>query len=113
MTRSDPMANLLFDIFYAKWERDGWSIVKHVEFDGKNLERLLGLVDIYNHEVHIYPHSKADDGPIEKTTLHEMIHVGADLDGEFDDNGMVNRLEKYLWKRINENRRDILRGLME
>jgi len=53
------------------------------------------------------------DPPLEMTLLHELLHIGLDLDASYDANGVTYWLEKYVWRKLSVEQKAILTGMLE
>lgn len=100
--------SVLFDMIMHKWEDGEWSIEYHLHPD-KADAKLLAKVDDVNRVVHVYPHPNGF--PVEKTGLHEAIHVAFDLDGRKEHEAWCYYLEEWLWRRLGKKQRQALHNL--
>jgi hypothetical protein len=113
--RRRTLVDVLFYICCKKFDSEGWSIKKEMTArvgTGKTLAHL----DEEEMQVVMFPRVMGDgdpDPPLEMTLLHELIHIGLDLDGDYDGEGITYWLERYIWKRLTVEQKAILTKMLE
>ena len=117
------LVDLLFDICLTKWQLEGWRIKKNLRPPASNT--CLATIDEEELVVEMFPHEPKKHPPLEQTLLHELLHIGLDLDGLWDrrllndlwnedaKKGTTYWLERYLWRRLTQQQKDILTHLLE
>lgn len=116
------ITDVLFDICLTKWTLEEWTLRKELRPPVGNDN--LATCDDEELEVVLYPHDAERHPPLEQTLLHELIHIGLDLDGLWDrkllsanhqehrKRGTTYWLEKYLWRRLTQTQKGILTGIV-
>jgi hypothetical protein len=99
---------VILDVLLEKWHDGGWAVHYYLQPDRKD-PRMLAQVDEDRHLVHLYPHPA--DVPPEKTGLHELIHIGLDLDGEKHREDWAYALEEMMWRRLTKKHKAILHDM--
>lgn len=117
------LVDLLFDICLWKWHLEGYRINKVLRPPSGNDN--LACIDDEECRVDMFPHDPKKHPPLEQTLLHELIHIGLDLDGTWDmkllgamwpegkKRGTTYWIEKYMWRRLTAAQRQLLTSLLE
>ncbi len=108
------LVDLLFLICVKKFMDGEWVIKKSLLVNPEKKERLLATTDFTNHVVTMHPKVRGlADPPLEQTLLHELLHLGLDLDEEWDNNGVMLALESYIWRRLTPQQKQYLADMLE
>ena len=104
------LRDTLLDAALRKVREEGWDVLPHLAHVPERRE--LGWLDEDEHLIHLHPHTVAD-GPVEKTLLHEALHILLDkLIHRARDERTVARLEELLWPTLTPTHRRALADLM-
>ena len=102
------IASILLAIALKRWEDDRWT-VRYNLHPHKGNPRILAEVDFDSRIADVYPHPAG--APLARTGLHEVCHVGFDLDG--DNETEAYALEEWIWKRLTKKERGKLSAIFE
>jgi hypothetical protein len=104
------LRDTLLDAALRKVREEDWTVFPHLAHVADRRE--LAWLDEDEHLIHLHPHT-AEDGPVEKTLLHELVHILLDkLIHRARDERTVTRLEDLLWPTLTSAHRRSLADLM-
>lgn len=110
-TKRRTLVDILLFICLDKFKNDGWTIIKNLQ--GSTAKRkLLAETTWETKTIEIFPVLQGDPPP-EQSLLHELIHIGLDLGKEYDTNNITYWLERYMWKRLSGEQKEILKGMLD
>lgn len=102
------IASILFKIAIKRWVDEEWSI-RYSLHPNRTNARILATADFNTRIVEVYPHSIGLS--IAKTGLHEICHVGFDLDADREPETYA--LEEWIWKRLTKKEKQQLVEIFE
>lgn len=107
------LVDVIFEICLKKYEDEDWSIKKNLNAQ-IGAGKTLATIDEDSSTIIMYPRVLSEkDPPLEQTLLHELLHIGMDLDGEYDGSGVTYWLEQYLWRRLTVEQKAVLTKMLE
>lgn len=105
------LRDTLLDAGLRKLREEDWTVFPHLAHVAERRE--LAWLDEEEHLIHLHPHRVPEDGPVEKTLLHELLHILLDkLIHRARDERTVTRLEDLLWPTLTPAQRRTLADLM-
>ena len=114
------MRDTLLSAAFRRWRRDGWVVQPHLECRSISRHRpgertcLFAWIEDEHEEniVHLYPHPTEQGQPVEKTLLHELLHIVCGLEGGAADERDCAALEDAFWPILTPTQRRSLRHLV-
>jgi hypothetical protein len=111
--RRKTLVDVLFTICLTRFVDDGWKLKKSL-IARSGAGKTLATTDAEGKAITLCPKIIGEnDPPLEMTLLHELIHVGFNLEGKWDINGVTYWLERYMWRKLTVEQKATLTKMIE
>jgi len=106
MTRRKTLVDVLFTICLTRFSNENWKIKKSL-IAKSGSGKTLALVEKAEHSIILFPRVLSEKDPIiECNLLHELLHIGFDLDSDYEP--YIYWLERYMWRKLTVEQKSTL-----